>query len=154
MSYIAYKDYVPTSVTLNTGTSSSDVADLQYMFDGDTYDIAEVTGVPGFDLEINFTNVMHAPVMVIARWQYDGSSSHYVTIDMWNYEDSAWDEIRVFSDSALYFDSMTMYIPLYNQANYINSSNQAKLRFYHVTSGNAAHDIHIDYIGLMHSGGV
>ncbi|MCK5605600.1 hypothetical protein KAR91_27145 [Candidatus Pacearchaeota archaeon] len=148
---LKWKDFTPSSVTLNTGTSASSVSDAQVMFDGNTYDIAEVTGVPGYDVEFNFTNVDRVPVFIIARWRYDGSATHWVTVDIYNYNTVSWDTLRAFSDSSNYFDSMTMYIPRASNGDYVDGSGNSKIRFYHQSSGNAAHDIHIDYVGLCHS---
>ena len=78
-------DYVPSSITVNTGTPTGSVTDVQTMFDGNTLDIAEVTGTPGFDVEFSFTGLADFPDFVVARWQYDGSSTHFCTIDIWNY---------------------------------------------------------------------
>jgi hypothetical protein len=118
-------DYLPSSYTLNTGTlSAGTITDVQKMYDGNTLDIAEVTGVPGFDIEFNFTNIKRLPEFVVARWQYDGSATHFVTIDLYNYTPKA------------------------NQGDYVDASGNAIVRFYHHTSGNASHDIHIDYVGL------
>jgi hypothetical protein len=46
-----------TSVTLNNGTTSSTVSDLQTINDGNAYDVTESSGTPGLDLEVNFTSV-------------------------------------------------------------------------------------------------
>jgi hypothetical protein len=149
---LKHTDFTPASYTLNTGTLvAGDVTDVHKMFDGNTLDIGEVTGAPGYDIEFNFTNVDRNPRYVVCRWQYDGSATHFVTIDIYNYTTAAWDQIRVFKDSALYFDSLTMYLPINLNGDYVDGSGNAKLRFYHHTSGNASHDIHIDYVGLTHS---
>jgi hypothetical protein len=147
-----WSDHEPSSVTLNTGTSASSVTDATVMYDGNTYDISEVTGVPGFDVEFNFTNIdtTRRFNFIVARWQYDGSATHFITIDIYNYTTTSWDEVRVFSNSNNYFASMTQYMPIGNQPNYVDANGNAKIRFYHQTSGNAAHDIHIDYVGLTH----
>jgi len=149
---LKWKDFAPTTVTVNTGTIvTGDVTDTQVMFDGNELVVDEVTGVPGFDIEFAFTNVDRIPSFVVARWKYDGSATHWVTVDIWNYITTAWDELRVFSNSNAFFDSLTMYIPRVSNGNYVDGSGNSKVRFYHITSGNAAHDIHIDYVGLAHS---
>jgi hypothetical protein len=149
---LKFKDLTPSSFTLNTGTLiAGTVADVQGMYDGNILDIGEVTGVPGYDIEFNFTNVDRHPRFIVCRWRYDGSSTHFVTIDIYNYTTASWDQVRVFKDSALYFDSLTMYTPLGNNGDYVDGSGNAKIRFYHQTSGNASHDIKIDYVGLTHA---
>jgi hypothetical protein len=149
---LKYKDMVPSSITVNTGTvtGGTGVSDAQVMFDGNLLTIDEVVGVPGFDVEYVFSGVDRVPSFVVVRWTYNGSAIHFVTIDIWNYTDTAWDQLRVFSDSDPYYDSMTMYIPRASNGDYV-SSGAAKVRMYHHTSGNNAHDISIDYVGLTHS---
>jgi hypothetical protein len=148
---LKWSDYTPSSITSNVsdGTSGS-VSDVQTMFDGNVYQIEEATGVPGFDVEFVFSGLDKLPTFVVTRWMYDGSATHYVTWDIWNYDTTAWDTLRVFKDSDAYFASMTMYIPRANDDNYV-SSGAAKIRVYHQTSGNAAHSIQVDYVGLTHS---
>jgi hypothetical protein len=149
---LKYKDATPSSITLNTGTHiSGTVADTQTMFDGNVYHVDEVTGVPGFDIEFNFTGVDRVPTFIVARWIYDGSSTHFCTWDIYNYTTSTWDQVRMFKTSEAYFASMTMYIPRASNGDYVDGGGNAKLRVYHHTSGNASHDMQIDYVGLTHS---
>lgn len=148
---LKWKDFSPSSITLNTGTLiSGDVTDVQTMFDGNVYHVDEVTGVPGYDIEFNFTNVDRVPTFVVVRWIYDGSSTHYSTWDIWNYRTASWDQLRMFKTSEGFFNSMTMYIPRNSNGDYVSGGN-SKVRTFHHTSGNASHDIQIDYVGLTHS---
>jgi hypothetical protein len=149
---LKHTDFTPSSITLNTGTYvSGSVSDVQTMFDGNTYHVDEVTGAPGFDIEFNFTGIDRNPRYVVSRWIYDGSSTHYVTIDIYNYTSTSWDQIRMFKTSEAYYSSLTMYLPTNVNGDYVDGSGNAKIRFYHHTSGNASHDILIDYVGLTHS---
>jgi len=148
---LKWTDFVPSSITENTlDSSSGSVSDVQAMFDGNVYQIEETTGAPGYDVEFIFSNVDKYPTFVVTRWIYDGLSTHYVTWDIWNYNSSAWDTLRVFKDSDDFHDSMTMYIPRNSNGNYV-SGGAAKIRVYHQTAGNASHNIQIDYVGLTHS---
>ena len=143
-------DYAPTSVTKTTGgTVTGTVANAQVMFDGTEYEVAEVTGVPGFDIRFGFTGIADIPSLVVARYQYDGSATHFVGLQLYNYATTAWDDIRTFSDSAAFHSSLTAYIPEDIKANYVDASGNAQVRFYHHTTGNASHDMHIDYVGLV-----
>jgi hypothetical protein len=148
-----WRDHEPSSITINTGTlASGTVADVQTMYDGNLLEVDEVTGVPGFDIEFNFTNIHLTQYFnfIVARWRYDGGAAHFVTIDIYNYNTTAWDQVRMFTNSDNFFASMTMYMPVGNQPDYVDASGNAKVRFYHNTTGNASHDIHIDYVGLTH----
>lgn len=148
-----WEDYIPNSVVVNDGTltSGSGVANVITMFDGTTLDVDEVTGVPGFDIEFSFVGVTNYPNLVVCRWTYDGSATHFCTIDLYNYVTTDWDQMRVFTGSNGFYDSMTMYIPFQNVTDYVDIDGNAKVRFYHHTSGNSSHDIQIDYVGLTHS---
>lgn len=144
------KDYTPESVTLLAGTLTlGDVNSVQIMMDDKNYMVNEIAGTPAFNIEFNFTNIDKNINYVVTRWLYEGSSTHYVTIDIYNYVTDSWNELRTFSDNGGYYSSMTQYIPLNINNNYVSNGN-AKVRFYHVTSGVLAHDIHIDYVGLHH----
>lgn len=140
---VAFKS--PASITLNTGTGTGSVTDLQTMLDGNFYHIDEVTGVPGFDLEVNFTSVARIRG-VQTRFFYDGTATHDVHVEMRNYTTSAWDVMTSVSGTP---DYVTLMWWLPSAANYIDGSGNAKVRFYHVTSGDAAHNMDIDYVGLI-----
>ena len=144
-------DYVPTTLTLNTGTATGGaVANVREMHNGLTYDVDEVTGVPGYSIDFHFTGVTKNPRFVTARFLYNGLSTHHVGILLWDYSDSAWRSFRVFTDTGGYYENVTSAIPLDIASNYRNAAGEAEVRIYHYTSGNSAHDIMIDYIGLTH----
>ena len=148
---LKWKDFAPTSITVNAsdGAPTGTVADVQVMFDGNEYIIPEDNATPGFDIEFVFSGIDRNPTFVVCRWKYDGSVTHYVTWDLWNYNTSAWDQLRVFGDSD-YYQSMTMYIPQNVADDYV-SAGALKVRAYHHTGGNTAHDLYVDYVGITHS---
>ena len=148
-----WRDHEPASATVTTGTLlSGTVASVKTMYDGSALHVDEVTGTPGFNIQFGFKDVSttQPPNFIIARWKYDGSTTHYVTIDMYNYSTTAWDQVRVFKTSEGYYSSMTMYMPNANAGNYVDATGNALCRFYHNTAGNASHDILIDYVGLTY----
>jgi hypothetical protein len=148
---LKWTDFVPSSITVNAsdGTTGS-VSDVQTMFDGNVFQIEELAATPGYDVEFVFSNVDKYPTMAVTRWLYSGSATHDITWDIWNYNTSAWDTLRAFQDSRTFEASMTMYIPRNSNGNYV-SSGAAKVRVYHRSAGNAAHNIKVDYVGLTHS---
>ena len=144
-------DYTPASITLNAGTlTGGTVADVQEMFGGTTYDLDEVAATPGFDVEFVFTGVTKNVRLVICRYLYNGSATHYVGIDLWNYDSTAWDQHNIFKDTGGYYACSTKAIPLNIAANYRDAGGNAIVRMYHYTAGNNSHDIKIDYVGLTH----
>jgi hypothetical protein len=133
-------------VTLNDGTSGDAVADLQVQSDGNTYDLAEVSGVPGMDLEIDFENVL-AIGRVVVNAYYDGSATHAVRIQLLKADagpSGTWytlDTIR----AGLDYEQHSIVVP--DDEGYITDG-VAVVRLYHSETGNAAHDLYIDYVGL------
>jgi len=139
-------DYIrPSSVTLNTGGSTSSLSDLQTLLDGNTYDIDEVTGVGAINLEIAFTNIKYIKHVWVSLW-YEGSATHAIRIQMYNYDTTDWDTFHTVS-TTLDYELHT--VPIIQDTNYISGGN-AIVRLYHTESGNASHDLYIDYVGIGH----
>jgi hypothetical protein len=141
----AYGFKAPTSITLNTGTGTGSVADLQTMLDGNVYHIDEAAGTPGFALDVNFTGVARIRGLQV-RFQYLGSATHWVQVEMWNYVASAWDAIFTTNTMEGYTTRLALFP---SGANYFDGGGNAKVRFYHVSAGNASHDIDIDFVGVI-----
>jgi hypothetical protein len=80
---------------------------------------------------------------------YNGLATHYVGIDLYDYNDTDWDTVHIFEHTGGYYENSTKIIPLNIAADY-TSSGAAIVRLYHYTAGNNAHDIKVDYIGLVH----
>ena len=87
----------------------------------------------------------------MVRWIYNGSATHFCTWDIYNYTTAAWDQVRMFKDSGGYNDSVTMYVPIAHNSDYVDGSGNAKVRSYHHTAGDVTHNVGIDYVGLTHS---
>lgn len=139
--------YVPASITVNTGTDpgGQSVTDIQTMSDGNLYTVAETAGAPGFDIEFGFTSVT-AFDTILLRWRYQGSVSHWCGFDIYNYDDSAWEQLSLARHTDAYYEVYT--VKGINDADYI-SGGAVTLRVYHYTGGNNAHDVWIDYVALM-----
>jgi len=133
--------------TLNNGTSSSSVSDLQALLDGNTYDVVEATGAPGMNLEVDFTGVTKISRIAV-RAYYDGSSTHAVRVQLYNYNDAVWDTVHTLNDGR---DFQQHFKTVPDDTDYI-SGGAAIIRLYHTESGNASHDMHVDYVGLVHTG--
>ena len=132
-----------SSVTLNNGTSSDGVADLQAINDGLEYHVDEATGEPGMDLEVDFTGVTVISRIVV-RAYYEGGTTHGVQIQLWNFSDSGWETIHTLSTCVAYQQHFKTII---DGDNYISGGN-ATMRFWHEESGTASHDLYIDYAAL------
>jgi hypothetical protein len=130
-------------VTLNNGTSASSLSDLQTMLDGNTYDIAEEVGAPGINVEIEFAGVIEINQVIVSAY-YSGSPTHAVRIQLYNYNDAAWDTIHTINDGR---DIEQHFKTIVDDSDYILSGN-AIVRLYHAENGNGSHNLYIDYVGL------
>lgn len=138
--------HVPTSVTTNTGTyTGGNVASVGTPLNGDTYDVDEVVGTPGFDIQFDFSGGIHRIDGIWLRTNYNGSAAHIVDLYLYNYDTTAYvlvGRIPGYSNEWWFTE-----IPFVNNANYI-SSGAASLKIYHTSAGNASHDISIDYVAI------
>jgi hypothetical protein len=144
------------SVTLSAGTSTDTVTDLQTMADGNFYDITEAAATPGINLIVDFTSIT-AFNWVQIKGCYEGSASHAVAVQLYNWNTTAWDTFNAMQNS--YCDTTTasgyilnsydFFVP--SDTNYIGTGGDAgkvRVRFYHTPAGNASHDLHLDVVAL------
>jgi hypothetical protein len=136
---------LPASVSTVIGDySAGDVDSLDVADDSDTYDVDEVTGVPGFDIQVTFTGITDFN-RVIWRTQYNGTVFHQVQLQIYNTATTDWDTFQQFTDE----DSLTYHnIDVPVSDNYIDSGTVI-VRIYHLDSGNATHSINIDLCWLQ-----
>lgn len=127
------------------GTVTGTVGGTTSMLDGQEYQIVEAAGTPGFDLQFTFTGIVRTPSEIVARLWYDGSSTHGVAFELWNYSGTpAFDRVHQFSTM---LDYQVVVIPLPDWTNYV-SAGEAKVRIVHFTAGNPAHDVHVEFLAL------
>lgn len=140
---------VPNTMTVTTGTlTSGTVTDVQEWADGNAVNITEVTGVPGYDVELEFEDIEIFTRIGISAY-YTGTSSHYCEVDIYDYTNATWRTLFTFN-SGIGFNYRFSDIPVSRQTilnDYINNG-KAKIRFYHPVSGNVSHNLHIDYVSL------
>ena len=138
----------PSTQTVNTGTlTSGTVSDVQAWQDGNEVHITEVSGVPGFDVEYRIDNVSDF-CEVMVGFYYVGSSTHDCKVQIYDDANTTWRELLSQSGAALSHNLRFVAFPVAS-TNYINVSNQVKIRFYHPQSGNASHDLYIDYVSIV-----
>ena len=137
----------PDSITVNTGgIPVGDVTDIQTLLDGNTYNLPEVAGVPGYDLEICFRRIINIKGFVFRAYYSPNNSAHLVTFDMYNYDTVTWDSFMQVPPANGY---NYRYIEIPNGSYYFNNRGDARMRFYHISSGNSAHDLYIDYAAII-----
>ena len=138
--------YTASGITLSNGTSTDALSDLQTYLDGNVYHIDEVSGVPGINLIVEFTNVKSISAIIIDCY-YKGGAAHTVGIYLYNYSTTDWDRFTVISHG---LDFEQYVITIVDSTNYMSNTNPrvAQLSFYHEITGIASHDLYIGYAGL------
>lgn len=139
--------YVPDSVTLNVGTlNSGDVDSVKVPFDANVYSVQEHSGVPGYDIQFDFADVLSFNRINLHHAYFGGTPTHYVSIQLYNFSAAAWNHVTVFLNGANYNQWITIEgIPC---ANYIDAG-VVKLKYYHESSGDPSHQIAVDYVSLV-----
>ena len=139
----------PDSVTANSGgTPVGTVSDVQTLLDGNVYQMPEVTGTPptgAIDIDFSFSGVASIEGFV-SMIRYTGSASHVVVQTLYNYTATNDDEFLLIPTTASTYQYRTVLIP--DDTNYISSGN-AMVSIIHQTTGNASHNLYIDYIALI-----
>jgi len=149
MSYINRNPFFisPTSLTAQVGgTPIGSVSDIQTFLDGNVYNLPEAAGTPGFELDIDFTNIA-AIYSIFSMIRYNGSTMHQVSFRIHNFNSGNDDEFHVINSTGTIFQCRTIYIPI--DADYIDGSNNAQVIIHHNSAGNAAHDLFVDYVAIL-----
>jgi hypothetical protein len=145
---VIIQTYFVTDITLNAGTlDAGSIADTQSA-NTDYYVVNEIAATPGFDVEITFGGAI-TEMDIIKFWgKYDGGNVHEVEAEIWNWETSAWDDLRS-GTSDLPISTTDYYrewlIPG-TKSDYAHATSGHKMRFYHTSDGTASHDLDIDKI--------
>jgi hypothetical protein len=139
--------YPAASISVTTGTlNSGNLASIQTYNDANVYNVQEVTGVPGFDVRIGFTGVSSFNMITLNQY-YTGNLLHNINIQLYNNSTAGWDTFGSISNES----GLTLiYLGVAVSTNYINAG-AVSLRYYHTNSGNATHQIQIDYALLSYS---
>lgn len=141
-----------SSVTLNNGTLISGTVSDTITINQTYYQVQEVTGVPGFDVEFIFA-LDYTPGKLTINARYEGNPAHNVVVEAWNYNTSAWDSFSGASsdipdgitDTDYYFD----YADLSGTDTDYISGTAAKIRIRHTTTGTATHNLYVDYVVIQ-----
>lgn len=148
--------YTANSITLTNGTSGNAVSDLQTMSDGTFYDLTEAASTPGINLIVDFISVT-AFETVRVLGGYNGSSTHSLAIQVYNWNSAAWNTFNAMQTGLWDISTAGEYIlgnyqfTVFDDANYIGTGGDAgkvRIRFYHTMAGNASHHLYIDEVSL------
>jgi len=134
---------VPTTITTITGTlDDGNVTSTQVYGEGQTYNISEVTGTPGFLIEMNFTNFTTFDSLLLV-YNYDGNIGHNVDVEAWNGTD--WKVIEEFVGTTGFVNHS---IGMLNDTE-LNIGGNISIRLNHISPGNVNHDFYLDYALLQ-----
>ena len=146
---LVYSRKTANSMTVTTGTlASGTVTDTQTWADGNAVNVAEVTGVPGFDVRFTFTNITDFCRVGISAYYTGAIASHYCEVQIYDVTNTTWRTLWTFTGSNGQNYRFSD-IPTDTISDYIDGSDQVLIRFYHPTSGNASHDLYIDYVSII-----
>jgi len=148
-SNIAALVYFADSITVDVGTvNGGDVDSTKIPHDNDELDVQELVNTPGFSIILDYINVANFDLVgVYLKYNGEGAS-HICHIQLYNYVTTTWDNI---TDFALASTWQLFSIVVQNAANYINGSDQSRVRIYHDSEGLSTHSILVDYCVLRQS---
>jgi len=135
--------YAPATMTVLTGTLASGTVSSLTAIDGNIAKIDEVSGIPGYNIEVTWTGVVTFNKFQLHE-QYAGGATHNVQIDLCNWQTSTWEILETINSQATL---MAKSYDVITPANYI-AAGQVKARLYHASSGNPSHYLLLDYVSI------
>lgn len=148
---------IPSSITLTAGTTASSLSDLQTFADGNFFLITEAAATPGLDFIVDFINIAHFYIVYLMTC-YDGSSTHAVGVQLYNWVTTTWDTFDKMISSIYDITTAGGYIvgnhsfTVPDCYNYIGTGvnlGKVRLRLYHTMAGNASHHTVVDSALLL-----
>jgi len=142
--------YEVDSLTINTGSIAWGDLARTHTDDGNKLGLNEVAAAPGFDYDFVFESIPGA--MTHFRFKmngyYEGSVTHTVLAQAWNYTLSTWVSLGLLLDQS---SDQTYLFPTIPSSDYV-SGGQAKIKFLHVSSGTVGHYLRIDQLIIENMG--
>jgi hypothetical protein len=137
--------FFPATMTVNAGTlDAGAVGDLAAL-GGTDVAISEVSGATPLQVTFTFTGVTKLSGVVFYGY-YSGGSGHQITVGLWNYNTSSWDQVGVVgSETAKRWYAF----PVYSTSSYM-SAGAAQVRLNHPQSGVVTHDLYLDYLEIFY----
>jgi len=111
--------------------------------DGNSYNVTEVVGIPGFEIGVNFSEVRGFRRVDINSY-YSGNLGHDVLVLLYNYPEAKWDSIGEIIDSGSYVDYS---YAIENSDSYV-AGGKTWMLINHTSPGNINHDISTDSVSL------
>jgi hypothetical protein len=137
---------VPASINVIYGNpNGGSVADIQNWQDGNVLDLTEAASANALRMEMIFNNINSFQRIGLSMY-YDGSATHWVQQEIWDKIDMAWKQLTNWNTCKA-LDYRFVDLPIDAQRFIDNGT--VKLRIDHPQSGNAAHNMFIDYVALV-----
>lgn len=143
--------YLANSITTVSGSYvSGNLASIQTYGDypsGNYYRVDDGDAqTPGYEIQIGFTGITQFN-RIVFNVNYTNTSSHTIRVELYNYATSSWVEFGRFNGLVNWTQFL---LGVIDSTNFISSGNSL-LRFYHQSTGNAAHQSFYDYVALEDS---
>ena len=131
--------------TIDGGT----LADTQHqdaLYDGITFNFSEEVGTPGLDMRMNFTGLtVETFSRGIMRYKTSALSGDYPLVQMWNYDDSVWEDYPQLIESDTF---ATMTQPVFDGASHIQDG-VTQMRIYKAGAGKTQNHYYVDWIAIV-----
>ncbi len=146
-SLISSKEFNASVITTLTGTlDSGDLDSILLREDGDTYNVSEVSGTPGWDIVINFTGVDNFNTIVL-RELYEGSAAHVVNVQLRVCGTETYQTQGTINNMD---DFGIVVINVFDSVNHICGGDQnVSLKLIHSSAGNINHNFFLDSAHLI-----
>jgi hypothetical protein len=137
-------DYAPASVDVQYGTLTSGTVDSLTALDGDLLTVTEANGpTPVLRTVVTFTGVDRI-TNARAYGRYQGSTSHSITVQLYNFTLSSWNSLGEMEHSTT---NQWYSYSVFNSSDYV-SAGVCSLRFEHLSSGVNSHKLYLDYTAI------
>ena len=134
-----------SSIEVIVGTLDDGNLASTYFVDGDWYNVSEVTGPPGIDIRVNFTDVEKGCGCFEFFQTFIGHPHHDIEVQIWNFTSTSWTTI-----GPIFFNETANWACIglgHYYTDYFRGGN-LYARFYHEGVGHVGHEFHIDRIDL------
>lgn len=139
--------YAASSVSVIAGgTPVGTIAGVQEWDDGSVYQVPETATTPGYDIQFTFSDVGKINY-IASNIHYNGLSTHQVEVQIYDVTATQWKTLFQVPSSLGYNYRFIDFKK--DEVDFIDSSKQAKIRLYHVSGGDATHNVYIDYLAIV-----
>lgn len=136
--------YYPNSTHVVGGTNTTGNITLMWYYDSLTYNITEGNGGNPLDFYINFTNVSNFNQIVLREY-YLGSSSHTISVSLWDYNLNTWESYFSFVGQS---GQTVLTVPVFDSSDHKNNG-VVQLYLHHIQNGISSHVLYIDFAWLL-----